>query len=68
MSRLSIIIENIKKLRLDEMEEILFLTNKYITNKKRQIFTESHKESLKEYEEGKLYFSSEVNELKKEGY
>lgn len=64
MATLSEIIENIKNLNLDEIEEINHITGKYIIEKRRSEIHFNHQESLKEYNQDRLDFSSDLDELK----
>lgn len=65
MNTLANIVEEVKHLSLEEMEELRHLTERYIVEKRRQEFASDHEESLKEYKGGKLTFSSDINELRK---
>ena len=64
MKTLATILEEVKDLSLEEMEELQFVTEKYIIEKRRTDFHSSHKKSLKELKEGKLSFSSNIDELR----
>ena len=59
------IVEDVQKLSFDELQELKILTDKYIIEIERERLYQSHLESLKEYDEGKLKGSSDINELKK---
>ena len=63
--RYDILVENIKKLPLPEKEELKNLIEKYIIEEKREKIYENYLESLNEYKENKLQFSSNINELRK---
>jgi len=64
MSNFSGIIEDVKKLDYDELQELNFITGRYIAEIERQKIKQAHKESVEEYKSGKLKFSSDFNELK----
>ena len=64
MNTFANLIEEIQHLSIEEMQEIQFVTERYIAEKKRKEFYVSHKKSLKEYKDGKLKFSSDIDELK----
>ncbi|OGU17573.1 MAG: hypothetical protein A2X61_15350 [Ignavibacteria bacterium GWB2_35_12] len=59
------LIEDVKKLSYDELEELKHLADKYLIELEREGLYQSHIDSIKEYEEGKLTSSSDINELKK---
>ena len=59
------LIEDVKKLSYDELEELKHLADKYLIELERERLDQSHVDSVKEYEEGKLKSSSDINELKK---
>ncbi len=63
--RYDILLENIKKLSLPEKEELKNLIEKYIIEEKREEIYENYLKSLNEYKQGKLQFSSDINELRK---
>jgi hypothetical protein len=59
------LIEDVKKLSYDELEELKHLADKYLIELERERLHQSHVDSVKEYEEGKHKSSSDINELKK---
>lgn len=59
------IVEEIKRLSIEEWIELNFLTEKFITEKRRNEIHESHLDSLSEYKKGKLKFFSSSADLKK---
>jgi tRNA A22 N-methylase len=61
----NILIDEIKKLPLDEKEDLKILLDKYLIEEKRNNIYENYKESLSEVKEGKIKFSSNTDELKK---
>ena len=65
MSNLYSIVEEIKNLDFEELQEINFITSKYMIEKEREKLLQSHLESIDELKEGKLKFSSDFNELKR---
>ncbi len=58
------IIEEIKKFDYEELKELNLITTKYIVEIERDELHNSHLESLNEYNDGKLEFSSEFEKLK----
>jgi hypothetical protein len=64
MNNFSTIIEDVKKLDYDELQELNFVTGKYIAEIERDKIKQAHKESLEEYKSGNLKFSSDFNDLK----
>ncbi|GEM_PF-1357182 len=58
------LIENVKSLSIEEKEELKFLINRYLSEEKREKIYKNFKDSLIEYNEGKLKFSSELTLLK----
>lgn len=66
MSNFNDVVESIKKLNYDEILEVNNITNKFLTEMKREELLNDHKESLNEYQKGKLKFSSNVDELMNE--
>ncbi len=58
------IIEEIKKFDYEELKELNLITTKYIDEIERDELYNSHLESLNEYREGKLEFSSDFDKLK----
>jgi hypothetical protein len=65
MSNFSEVVEVVKNFDFEELQELNFITSKYLSEIERDKLLQSHIESLKEYQEGKLIFSSDFNELKK---
>lgn len=59
------IVNEIKKLQLEEKEEIKTLIEKYIIEERRGEIQNNYKKSKKEAKKGKLGFSSDIAELKK---
>ena len=64
MSNFSDVIEEVKNFDYEELQELNFITSKYLIEIEREKLLQSHNESVKEYKEGKLKFSSDFNELK----
>lgn len=64
MNDFSSIIEDVKKLNYDELQELNFVTGKYIAEIERDKIKKAHQESIEEYKSGNLKFSSDFNELK----
>ncbi len=65
MNNFADVIEDVKKLDYQQLQELNFITNKYINEMERDNILKSHKDSLKEYKNGKLEFSSDLDKLKK---
>ncbi len=63
MNSLSAIIEDAKKLTYDELQELNYVTGKYLAEIERERIKQAHIESLREYKSGKLKFSSQSKEL-----
>ena len=64
LQRYDILIENIRKLPLDDKQELKSLLEKYIIEEKRQAIYTSYKESIEDMKKGKLKFSSDIQSLK----
>ncbi|NTW31140.1 MAG: hypothetical protein HGB12_00645 [Bacteroidetes bacterium] len=64
MNTFATIVEEIKKLSLDEWIELNFLTEKFIVEKHRNEFHKNHLESLSEHRKGKLKFFNNSSDLK----
>ncbi len=64
LQRYDILIENIRKLPLDDKQELKSLLEKYIIEEKRQTIHTSYKESIEDIKKGKLKFSSDIRRLK----
>jgi tRNA A22 N-methylase len=61
----NILIDEIKKLPLDEKEDLKNLLDKYLIEEKRSKIYKKFKESLSEVKEGKIKFSNNIATLKK---
>ncbi|MCX6165000.1 MAG: hypothetical protein NTU73_09125 [Ignavibacteriae bacterium] len=61
----NILIDEIKKLPLEEKEDLKNLLDKYLIEEKRNNIYENYKESLSKVKEGKIKFSNNIDELKK---
>jgi hypothetical protein len=66
MNSFAEIVEEIKNLDYDDLQEINHITSRYMIEKERDRIKKSHEESLQEYKDGVLKFSSNFDELKKE--
>jgi len=64
LERYDTLIESIKKLPLNDKEELKSLIERYIIEERRGEIEAHYKESLNELKEGKLQFSSDIEELK----
>lgn len=65
MSNFSEVVEVVKGFDFEELQELNFITSKYLTEIERDKLLQSHIDSVQEYQSGKLTFSSDYNELKK---
>jgi len=65
MNTFANIVEEIKKLSIDEWIELNFLTEKFIADKHRNEIHKNHLDSLKEHRKGKLKFVNNSSDLKK---
>ncbi|MEW6621290.1 MAG: hypothetical protein AB1422_18495 [bacterium] len=59
------LIDTVKSLSIEEKEELKFLTERYLIEERREEIYKNYQNSLKEFEEGKLEFSSDVRKLRK---
>jgi hypothetical protein len=57
------VVDCVQQFDYEELVELNELTNKYIIELKREQITLAHKESMDEYNLGKLNFSSDTSEL-----
>ena len=64
MGNFSEIIEEVKNFDYEELQELNFITSKYLDEIEREKIYQSHLNSVNEYENGKMKFSSDFNELK----
>jgi len=64
MNTFTEIIESVKKFDYEELQELNFLTSKYIENIEEEKIANAHIDSLNEYKNGELEFSSDINTLK----
>lgn len=64
LQRYDVLIENIRKLPLNDKQELKSLLEKYIIEEKRQAIYTSYKESTEDMKKGKLKFSSDMQRLK----
>ena len=60
----NIIVEEVKKLSVEEKEELKFLIEKYLIEERREEIFKNYQESKREIEEERLEFSSDVKKLK----
>lgn len=58
------VVEEIKQLSLGEKEELKDLLDNYLVDERREEILEHYQESQQEFADGKLKFSSDLNELK----
>lgn len=58
------VVEGIQRLSIDEKEEIQGLLQQYIREERRDRLHESFKSAQAEEQQGKLKFSSQIQELK----
>lgn len=57
------VVESVKKLSFEEKEELKSLVEKYLIEERREEFYQNHLLSQQRQKEGKLNFSSDINEL-----
>ena len=60
------LVEEIKKLPLEDKLELKYLIEKYVIEERRSKIYKNYKKSLIEVEQGKLKFSDDADELMKE--
>jgi glutamate synthase domain-containing protein 3 len=65
MSTFNQLVESVKKLSLDEKEELQLLLEKYLIEARRDEIYTHFEESKTEYKKQKPKFSSDLNKLKK---
>lgn len=58
------LVEEVKKLSVEEKEELKFLIEKYLVEERREEIFKNYQESKKEIEEGQLEFSGDIKRLK----
>ena len=63
MNTFANIVEEIQNLSTDEIHEIHVITEKYLIERRRDEFLKNHEESMNEFLEGKMKFTSNVDEL-----
>ncbi|CAG0939807.1 hypothetical protein BROC_00802 [Candidatus Brocadiaceae bacterium] len=60
----NILVEEVKKLSVEEKEELKFLIEKYLIEERREEIFKNYQESKKEIKEEQLEFSSDIKRLK----
>lgn len=58
------LVEEVKKLSVEEKEELKFLIEKYLVEERRDEIFKNYQESMKEVEEEQLEFSGDIKRLK----
>lgn len=58
------VVETIKKLSLEEKQEIQALLSQYLREERREKIYNNYQKSIKEEQQGELNFSSNIDELK----
>ena len=58
------LVEEVKKLSVEEKEELKFLIEKYLVEERREEIFKNYQESKKEIEEEQLEFSGDIKRLK----
>lgn len=58
------LVEEVKKLPLEEKEELNFLLEKYLIEARRKEIKKNYKRSLRRLKEGKIEFTSDISKLK----
>ncbi|MDH5680693.1 MAG: hypothetical protein OEZ36_03835 [Spirochaetota bacterium] len=66
MRQFNDLVSEVQKLSYEEKEELRFILGKYLVEERRTEIAENMQSSLKEYHEGLLNFSGDINELKRE--
>ncbi len=66
METFATIVDKVRKLSIDEIEELERILQKDRVEKSRKQFAKDHKNTLTEYKAGKLKFSADINVLKEE--
>jgi flagellar motor switch protein FliG len=59
------LVDEVRKLSIEEKEELKFLIEKYLAEERRKEIYDNYQESLKESRAVKLHFSHDLNNLKK---
>ena len=60
----NILVEEVKKLSVEEKEELKFLLERYLIEERRGEIFKNYQESKKEIKEAPLEFSSDIKRLK----
>jgi hypothetical protein len=60
----NVLIEEVKKLTREEMEELKFLVEKYLIEERRHDIFKNYQKSKKEVKEKQLEFSNNITKLK----
>jgi len=63
MQTIADIVKRINALTLEEMEEIINIISKILVEKKRQLYFEQYQQALADSNEGKLFSSSNYEEI-----
>ena len=58
------LVEEVKKLSVEEKEELKFLIEKYLVEERRDEIFKNYQGSMKEIEEKQLEFSGDIKKLK----
>lgn len=58
------LVEEVKRLSIEEKEELKFLIEKYLIEERREDFLKNYEKSKREIEEGHLEFSDNSKRLK----
>lgn len=58
------LVEEVKRLSIDEKEELKFLIEKFLAEEAREKIYKNYKKSLKELQTGELEFTSDIKSLK----
>jgi hypothetical protein len=65
IARFGSLVDNVRRLSMEEKEELKFLIEKYLVEERREKIYQNYQESLKSLRAGKLRFSHDLNKLKK---
>ena len=60
----NVLVEEVKKLSVEEKEELKFLIEKYLVEERREEIFKNYQESKREIEEEQLEFSGDIKRLK----
>ena len=59
------LVEDVKQLSADEKQELHDLLKRYLIEERRQEIAENYQAGVREFEEGKLTFTTDIDALRK---